>query len=128
MLTIDLMGRRPVSKKNSSVRTRTGLQIPSKAYREYLHWCKGKLTPMEHPISDRINLKCVYYLPLTKEGKIPKTKFDLCNFIGSTCDVLTECGIIEDDNCTIVHSHDGSRISFVPFGQELGARIYISEV
>ncbi|WP_299034066.1 RusA family crossover junction endodeoxyribonuclease, partial [uncultured Anaerococcus sp.] len=52
-----------------------------------------------------INLKCVYY-------RKTKHRVDLTNLLAATCDILTDCGVIADDNYKIVVSHDGSRVMF----------------
>ena len=52
-------------------------------------------------------LKLVLYgVPVTKKN----SKVDLCNLLGATCDILVKFGVIADDNCKIVKSHDGSRV------------------
>ena len=52
-----------------------------------------------------INLKCVYY-------RKTKHTVDLANLFAATCDILSDCGVIKDDNCKIVVSHDGSRVKY----------------
>ncbi|WP_223417548.1 RusA family crossover junction endodeoxyribonuclease [Anaerococcus murdochii] len=37
---------------------------------------------------------------------------DLTNLLAATCDILTDYGVIADDNYKIVVSHDGSRVDF----------------
>ena len=37
---------------------------------------------------------------------------DLTNLLAATCDILTDYGVIADDNYKIVVSHDGSRVLF----------------
>lgn len=41
-----------------------------------------------------------------------KHRVDLTNLLAATCDILTDCGVIADDNYKIVVSHDGSRVDF----------------
>lgn len=59
----------------------------------------------EQPIATPINVKCVYYMP-------DRRKVDLCNLLSATCDILVKCGILADDNCKIVASHDGCRVLY----------------
>lgn len=37
---------------------------------------------------------------------------DLVNLLESTCDILVDAGILEDDNSNIVAGHDGSRVLY----------------
>lgn len=41
-----------------------------------------------------------------------RRRVDLVNLLEATCDVLVRYGIIEDDHCGIVASHDGSRVLY----------------
>ncbi len=115
----------PVTKKNSSqilVNNSTGKRFvaPSKAYHEYEKVAGDYLIPLPaKPISSRVNVKCVYYMPT-------KRRVDLANLISATCDILTHYGVLEDDNCNIVYSHDGSRVEYDK--EHPRAEITISEV
>lgn len=84
--------------------------IPSKAYKEYEHLCLLQLNSWKSKrkhgaINSPINLKVEYYMPT-------RHRVDLCNLLNATCDILVAGGVIEDDNCKIVASHDGSRVRY----------------
>lgn len=107
-LTIPL---NPVTKKNSNRRTQNGGQLSSKAYCRYErdavrlipYWAKRR-------IAGRVNVKAVYYMRLNYFSKDRKAKIDLQNLQNALCDVLVAAGVLEDDNCRIVYSMDGSRV------------------
>ena len=50
-----------------------------------------------------VNVKCLFFMPTTR-------KVDLTNLLEATDDILVKAGILEDDNCTIIAGHDGSRV------------------
>lgn len=56
-------------------------------------------------INQPVNLKCVYYMQTRR-------RVDLLNLLEATCDILVDAGVLEDDNCKIVVSHDGSRVLY----------------
>lgn len=98
----------PTTKKNSSRIVKSGAfhkLIPSKQYIEYEKKCKRYLPILNQPISDKINLKCVYYMQT-------KHKVDLTNLLNATCDMLVKHNVLEDDNSNIVYSHDGSYVDY----------------
>ena len=41
-----------------------------------------------------------------------KRAVDLPNLLNATDDILVHYGVIEDDNCRIIVSHDGSRVYY----------------
>lgn len=98
----------PVTKKNSqqiiTVKGRPMI-IPSKKYKEYEKDASWFLNWEEEPISDPVDVRCMYYMPT-------KRRVDLVNLLESTLDVLVKCGVLEDDNSNIVVSHDGSRVLY----------------
>lgn len=96
----------PKTKKNSQqiiqVKGRN-IIIPSKAYREYEKSALEFLPELK--IDYPVNVECHFYMKT-------KRKVDLVNLLECVCDVLV-CGkTIEDDNCLIVASHDGSRVHY----------------
>lgn len=104
-MNITIQGN-PITKKNSSqIIPCKGrhILIPSKQYKEYEKKCATQLPNLEKPIDYPVNVKCVYFMPT-------KRKVDLTNLIAATNDILVHYGILADDNCTIVVSHDGSRV------------------
>ena len=105
----------PITKKNSqrmvSVRSRdTGknrmIPIPSAQYEQYSRDFMWQIpyTAKKH-IDSPVNLKCVYFMGTRR-------KVDLCNLLEASCDILVDAGVLADDNCGIVVSHDGSRVMY----------------
>ena len=100
----------PITKKNHSQilinkKTRKPFLMPSKQYNDYEKRCGLFLTKYRYNIDYPVNVKCVYYMKT-------KRKVDLCNLLGSTCDILVHHKVIADDNSNIVVSHDGSRVLY----------------
>ena len=97
----------PITKKNSQQIIRVGgrsMIIPSAQYRRYEHECLLQIPEdMQLRIEDAINLQCIYYMPTRR-------RVDLCNLLGATCDILVAAGVLADDNCRIVASHDGCAV------------------
>lgn len=99
----------PVTKKNSQRILRNGrtgkpFVAPSKAYTEYAKAAVLYLRPCpERPIGDRVNVKCVFYMPTRR-------RVDLVNLLEAADDVLVAAGVIEDDHSGIIAAHDGSRV------------------
>jgi len=50
-------------------------------------------------------VQCVYYMKTRR-------KVDLPNLLNATDDILVKAGVVADDNCTIVATHDGSRVDY----------------
>lgn len=101
----------PKTKKNSQqiilVKGRPMI-FPSKAYKEYEKECSKFIPELRQPkpyISKKVNVKCLYYMPTRR-------KCDLNNLLEATTDMLVHYGVLEDDNYTIVGSHDGSRVYY----------------
>lgn len=101
----------PATKKNSmqifkNKKTGQAFLTQSDRYKDYAKDCARQITSKyKLKIDYPINLKCVYY-------RKTKHRVDLTNLLAATCDILTDCGVIADDNCKIVVSHDGSRVDF----------------
>ena len=101
----------PATKKNSmqifkNSRTGQSFLTQSKRYKDYARDCGRQITgKYKKKIDYPINLKCVYY-------RKTKHRVDLTNLLAATCDILSDFGVIEDDNCKIVVSHDGSRVKY----------------
>ena len=98
----------PRTKKNSQrivvVRGRP-IIMPSKLYKDYEKECGKHLPDVGQPIDYPVNVKCLYFMPTRR-------KCDLNNLLEATTDMLVHYKILEDDNYTIVESHDGSRVSY----------------
>lgn len=101
----------PATKKNSmqifkNSRTGQPFLTQSKRYKDYARDCGSQITgKYKKKIEYPINLKCVYY-------RKTKHRVDLTNLLAATCDILSDFGVIADDNCKIVVSHDGSRVKY----------------
>ena len=99
----------PRTKKNSAriLRTRSGTPFvaPSKVYVDYETDCLRQIKKLRSPISARVNVRCVYYMPTRR-------RVDLVNLLEATCDILVKAGVLEDDHCRIVAGHDGSRVEY----------------
>ena len=97
---------KPVTKKNSMqiARTKSGrpFLIQSKQYRDYAKQV-GQFLQREEPITEPCNVEMVFYMPTRR-------RVDLSNLQSACLDVLVDNGILEDDNCKIVVTHDGSRV------------------
>ena len=108
MMHITLHGE-PRSKKNSQRLIHAGARIvpiASKAYTDYRNDClKQILGHQRKGIEGAVNIKCVYYMGTHR-------KVDLVNLLEATCDILTDAGVIADDNSRIVAGHDGSRVLY----------------
>lgn len=82
--------------------------IPSKQYkayeRDFVSQCI-KIGVSNKKLSKRLNIACVYYMKT-------KRKVDLTNLLSATMDCLAKAKVIEDDNCNIACSHDGSRVFY----------------
>ena len=106
MMKLILPGN-PITKKNSQQIVYAGVRpmiVPSKQYKAYRDSClKSIPADFRDGIDYPINLKAVYYMPTDR-------RVDLCNLLEATCDILTDAGVIKDDNAKIVVSHDGSRV------------------
>lgn len=101
----------PISKKNHqrifrNSRTGRPFVMPSEAYSRYENESAWYLKPRpEKPIQSRVEVEALFYMPTHR-------RVDLTNLLESIDDILVHCGILEDDNCNIIVSHDGSRVLY----------------
>ena len=106
MLTYTLYGP-PRTKKNSQQIRRTAagrpFVAPSKAFTEYERSCLAQIKTPHRPISEPVNVKCVYYMPTRQQ-------VDLTNLLEATDDILVKAGVLADDCAAVVAAHDGSRV------------------
>ena len=97
----------PVTKKNSQqiilVAGKPRI-IPSKKYKEYERDCIPFLTHVEH-VTGRLNVKAVYFMRTRR-------RVDLINLHEALHDILVKAGVLEDDNCKIIYSTDGSYVDY----------------
>ena len=98
----------PRTKKNSQIVV-NHIPIPSKAYRDYARdtavWWKHQAAVLQRPIDYPINVQCVYYMQTRR-------RVDMVNLLEASLDIMVEYGILQDDNCSIVAGHDGSRVLY----------------
>ena len=97
----------PVTKKNSQQIILVGGRpriIPSKKYKEYERDCIPFLTHVE-PVTGRLNVKAVYFMRTRR-------RVDLINLHEALHDILVKAGVLEDDNCKIIYSTDGSYVDY----------------
>jgi len=99
----------PVTKKNSQIPAYRGGKIrilPSEQYTNYETACLWQIPPKAKiNIDFPVNVQCVYYMKTRR-------KVDLPNLLNATDDILVKAGVVADDNCTIVATHDGSRVDY----------------
>ena len=107
-MELTLYGR-PITKKNNGRIVMVGRYpklLPSKQYVAYENDCLMQITgKYKQNIDYPINLKCLYYMPT-------KHKVDISNLINATHDILTDAGVIADDNSRIIKSVDGTRVLY----------------
>lgn len=98
----------PVTKKNSP-RIVKGkgwpMVLPSKQYQDYEKSALKILRGRHEPIADPVQVTATFYM------KTRRT-VDLTNLLEALDDVLVKAGILRDDNCAIIVSHDGSRVRY----------------
>lgn len=101
----------PVTKKNSGQVTKSGMVLPSKAYRRYEKEALKLIPPDARlHINEPVNVKALYYMKTDYYAPERKSKIDIQNLHNALADTLVEAGVLEDDNCRIVFSMDGSRV------------------
>ena len=96
----------PVTKKNHQqivMKKGRRIVIPSKQYKEYEKATKQYIPDAE--ISERINVKALYYMPT-------KRRVDLTNLNEALHDCMVKHKCIQDDNSNIIFGTDGSRVLY----------------
>ena len=73
------------------------------AYKQYENSAGWFLKKLPEPISEPVNVKCIFYRPDRK-------RVDLTNLLEAIDDILVKYKIIKDDTFTILAGHDGSRV------------------
>ena len=97
----------PVTKKNSQRIVKCGQYyriMPSKAYIQYEREA-GYFIPRGETIRRPCQVKALFYMPTRR-------KVDLTNLLEALDDVLVKYAVLEDDNASILVSHDGSRVLY----------------
>ena len=103
----------PITKKNSQQifkkKLKNGKTVrfitPSERFKDYQRHCAFVMPETEKAINTPVNIKAMYYMPT-------KRRVDITNLNAALHDVLVHYQIIEDDNCAIVASIDGSRVAY----------------
>lgn len=113
----------PVTKKNSQRVVHAGkrhIPMPSAAFERYEREAMWQLKTPEVPISQRVNVKALYYMQTRR-------RVDLTNLHEALHDVLVAAGVLADDNSRIVASTDGSRVLYDPDNPRTEIEIEIEE-
>jgi Holliday junction resolvase RusA-like endonuclease len=79
--------------------------MPSSQYIKYEKSCLPYLIGKKAIGKPPFNLKAVFYMQT-------KRKVDLSNLLGAICDILVKYKVIEDDNCNVLSSFDGSKVLY----------------
>ena len=77
--------------------------VQNTAYRQYERDALYFLKPQGY--NGPLNIRCLFYMKTRR-------KVDLTNLLAAIDDILVGAGTIEDDNCSIVIGHDGSRVFY----------------
>lgn len=98
----------PRTKKNSQQilinrKSKKPFVTQSDIYKQYEKDAGWFLKPLQSPIAEPVNVKCVFYRDSAR-------RVDLTNLLEAMDDILVKYKILEDDNCNIIVSHDGSRV------------------
>lgn len=99
----------PRTKKNhqkiiTNPKTGKPMVIQSEAYKRYEH-DSAWFMPHNKTIDKAVNIRAVFYMPTRR-------RVDLVNLLQALCDILVKYSVIEDDNCNIVASFDGSEVRY----------------
>ena len=99
----------PVTKKNhqqilTNRKTGKPFVAQSTAYKRYEQAAGYFLNPKpKSPLEGLCEVVAVFYMPTAR-------RVDLTNLLEALDDVLVYAGVLADDNCNIIYSHDGSRV------------------
>ena len=122
MITITIPGN-PRTKKNSQrilTNRKTGRSFiaPSTAFQKYEKAARAAIqADVRKAVDSRVTVKCLYYMRTLRA-------VDLSNLLEATDDILVKYGVLADDNCRIIASHDGSRVLYDKLNPR--AEIYIT--
>ena len=99
----------PRTKKNSLRIVKLGDRhaiLPSRQYIEFENTVKKQICDYSKIcVRTPINVKAVFYMPTRR-------RVDLTNLLEAIDDALVKGGLIEDDNCGVIVSHDYSRVKY----------------
>ena len=98
----------PVTKKNSQRIVELGKRyaiMPSKQYKAYEKEA-ALFVPQEYSnITAPVTVQAVFYMR-------ERRRVDLTNLLEALDDVMVHAGLLADDHCKIIVSHDGSRVAY----------------
>lgn len=99
----------PRTKKNSqnivvNPKTKRPFLVQSKNYKNYEKESKLFLSEGKH-IDYPVNIQMLFFMPTRR-------RVDLSNLQSACLDLLVNAGILQDDNCNIIRSHDGSIVLY----------------
>lgn len=97
----------PVTKKNSQRIVKAGTRrivLPSQKYEDYEKAALWYI-PRREKIAEPVEVTARFYMPTRR-------RVDLVNLLEALDDVLVASGLLVDDNCHIIVSHDGSRVLY----------------
>ncbi len=100
----------PVTKKNHqrvlfNSKKNVHFIAPSVEYTRYEREACRLLPPVRQPIGEPVNVRCLFFMGTHR-------RVDLTNLLESIDDILVKKGILLDDHCGILVSHDGSRVMY----------------
>ena len=98
----------PVTKKNHQRIIRLGNRpalAQSKQYQDYEKTAAFYVPKVAKRISDPVEVIATFYMKTRR-------RVDLTNLLEALDDVLVCAKLLEDDNCLIIVSHDGSRVAY----------------
>lgn len=93
--------------------------MPSKAYKQYEAAAMLIVPAVKEPIDYPVNVKCLFYMGTHR-------KVDLTNLLEAIDDIMVKCGLLADDNFTIIEAHDGSRVLYSK--EQPRTEVYIEKV
>lgn len=98
----------PVTKKNSQqiAFSRSGKPfiVPSAIFKRYQK-AAARFVPSETMLMGPVEVTALFYRKTHR-------RVDLTNLLEALDDVLVACGLLPDDCCEVIASHDGSRVLF----------------
>ena len=100
----------PITKKNHQQLVwpkgrNTPIVMPSPQYKQYEKDALWFIPKLGAPLSEPVCVKCKFFMPTRR-------KCDLTNLLQAIDDIMVKAGLLEDDNYTIIQSHDGSRVFY----------------
>lgn len=98
----------PVTKKNSQqiAFSRNGRPfiVPSAVFKKYQR-AAARFVPADEKLMGPVEVTAIFY-------RKTRRRVDLTNLLEALDDLLVECGLLADDSCEVIASHDGSRVKY----------------